>query len=276
MTPSALASVLTLAEPTAIELRLLGNLSLRTTGREGAAILAQPKRLALLAYLATATPRGFHRRDSLLALFWPEVDQDHARTSLRKALHLLRQELGPELIQNRGDEEVGLAPDRFWCDAVEFEEAVEGGRWEAIDLYQGDLLAGFHLSDAPGFERWLEESRFRLRECATRAAWNLIERPRAAAHQADAVRWARRASGLSPYDEVVFRRLMTLLDRAGDRAGAVLAYKGFAHRLSTDLELEPSAETVALVQAIRARNGLRLELRSPPARDLRSHSSPTT
>jgi DNA-binding SARP family transcriptional activator len=121
----------------------------------------------------------------------------------------------------------------------------------------------------------MEESRFRLRDCATRAAWNLTERPRAEAHPNEAVRWARRASGLSPYDEVVFRRLMTLLTRAGDRAGAVLAYKEFAHRLSTDLELEPSTETVALVQAIRAQNGRRLELRIPLARGLRSHSSPT-
>jgi serine/threonine-protein kinase len=43
--------------------------------------------------------------------------------------------------------------------------------------------------------------------------------------------------------------------RAGDRAGAVLAYEDFAQRLSADLELEPAAETVALVEAIRSRNG---------------------
>jgi len=41
-------------------------------------VLAQPKRVALLAYLAAATPRRLHRRDSLLALFWPELDQEHA------------------------------------------------------------------------------------------------------------------------------------------------------------------------------------------------------
>jgi len=46
-----------------IELRLLGSLSLTDPGREELpAILRQPKRLALLAYLAVATPRGFHRR----------------------------------------------------------------------------------------------------------------------------------------------------------------------------------------------------------------------
>jgi serine/threonine-protein kinase len=256
MIASSLASVLAMPEPTGLELQLLGGLSVRTTGVGRGGVLIQPKRLALLAYLATATPRGFHRRDTLLALFWPDADQGHARTSLRKALHLLRQELGAELIQSRGDEQVGLVPDRYWCDVVAFEQAMGTGRWiEAVDLYQGDLLAGFHLSDAPEFDRWMDETRARLRDCAARAAWTLAQSPRLEAHPAEAVRWARRAIGLAPYDEVGVRRLMTLLDRAGDRAGAVLAYEEFAHRLATDLELDPSPETSALVQAIRTRYG---------------------
>jgi hypothetical protein len=37
-------------------------------------ILAASKGAALLTYLAIATPRGFHRRDTLLALLWPELD----------------------------------------------------------------------------------------------------------------------------------------------------------------------------------------------------------
>src|SRR6266705_1204831 len=68
-----------------VEFRLLGTLSLTTAdGREAGSLLSQPRRLALLAYLAAATPRGPHRRDTLLALFWPELDQEHARAALRR------------------------------------------------------------------------------------------------------------------------------------------------------------------------------------------------
>jgi DNA-binding SARP family transcriptional activator/TolB-like protein len=244
--------------PGLIEFRLLGSLSVRTeAGREAGAVLAQPKRLALLAYLAAATPHGLHRRDTLLALFWPEADPEHARTSLRKALHFLRQDLGSEVVVSRGDEEVGLDRERCWCDAVAFEEALDDGRSDqALGLYQGDLLAGFHVSDAPEFERWLEETRTRLRARASRAAWVLADEAGASARLSVAVQWAQRAAGLSPYDEVGIRRLVTLLDRAGDRAGAIFAYEQFAQRLSTDLDLEPSADTVALVEAVRTRNGL--------------------
>ena len=56
-----------------VEFRVLGAVTLLSADeRELRPVLAQPKRVALLAYVAVASPRGFHRRDSLLALFWPD------------------------------------------------------------------------------------------------------------------------------------------------------------------------------------------------------------
>jgi DNA-binding SARP family transcriptional activator len=101
------------------EFRVLGSLDLKgPNGETLLSVLAQPKRVALLAYLTVASPNGFHRRDKLLALFWPESDQEHGRAALRKALYFLRQSLGDEVVVNRGDEEVGLAEGAVWCDAT--------------------------------------------------------------------------------------------------------------------------------------------------------------
>src|SRR3989442_11531422 len=163
-----------------IELRTLGLVDLKDVdGREIRAVLTQPKRIALLAPLAVATPRGFHRRDTLLGLFWPELDQPHARASLRKAIHALRQALGDDALAGRGDEELALAEGRVWCDAVEFERALDNGRpSEALALYRGDFLEGFFISGAPDFERWHDRERARLRRRAAAAAWALAgERP---------------------------------------------------------------------------------------------------
>jgi DNA-binding SARP family transcriptional activator/TolB-like protein len=260
-----------------VELRLLGRVSARVEpGREAAAVLAQPKRVALLAYLAAATPPGFHRRDALLALFWPEADQEHARSSLRKSVHFLRQQLGPETIVSRGDEQIGLDLERCWCDVAAFEEAVEAGRWErAAELYQGDLLPGLHLSDVPEFERWLEETRTRLRGQAIRAAWQLTGRESAEGRITEALQWARRGVELSPYDEEGIRRLLGLLSEAGDRAGAVLAYEQFTQRLSADLELEPSAGTLTLIESIRNHTeGASEQTPRPPFRRTASATPP--
>src|SRR5213594_517641 len=113
-----------------IALRMLGRLSLTgADGREAPTLLGQPRRFALLAYLAAATPLGFHRRDSLLALFWPELDQEHARTALRQALRVLRAALGPEAVVSRGDEEVALDFGQVWSDVAALERAVDAGEW---------------------------------------------------------------------------------------------------------------------------------------------------
>src|SRR5260370_33286514 len=92
-----------------IKLGMLGTLSLSDAdGREVRSVLRQPRRLALLAYLAAATPRGFHRRDTLLVLFWPELDHEHARAALRQALHVVRDGSGAAVILTRGDDDVRL------------------------------------------------------------------------------------------------------------------------------------------------------------------------
>src|SRR5207245_3279298 len=73
----------------AIAFQTLGPVGLAdAAGRELHALLAQPRRLALLAYLAVAAPPGLHRRDPILTLFWPALDQQHARAALRPALRV--------------------------------------------------------------------------------------------------------------------------------------------------------------------------------------------
>src|SRR5690349_21642507 len=63
-----------------VRLQLLGALGLTgDDGRDVRGLLAQPKRFALLCYLALAEPRAFQRRDGLVALFWPEADGETAR-----------------------------------------------------------------------------------------------------------------------------------------------------------------------------------------------------
>src|SRR5881409_2589925 len=241
--------------PRMIELRLLGRLSLTSAdGRDVRALLGQPRRLALLAYLAAATPPGFHRRDTLLALFWPELEQEHARAALRQALHVVRGSLGADVVLTRGDEEIGLDFDHLACDVVAFDRAVAAGRFgEALDCYQGHLLEGFFIPDAGEFERWLERERARLQRAASRSAQALVQECEAAGDLHAALEWARRAARLAPHEEDPLRQLVTQLDQLGDRAGAVAAYEEFAKGLGADLETEPAAETKALLAAVRAR-----------------------
>lgn len=239
----------------ATRLRLLGRADIAgPPGIDAGAVLARPKLLALLSYLSAATPAGFHRRDTLVGLLWGEMDQERARAALRQSLYHLRNSLGSGVLSTRGDEEVGLAVDLFGCDVASFEEALaRGAAEEALDVYRGDLLEGFHISGAPMFERWLDLRRDDLRRQARRAAWKLATDAQAAGAPAAAAHWARRSLQLAPLDEAVLGQVIGLLDRVGDRAGAVREYEVFAKRLREDLDLEPAPETRALVDDIRTR-----------------------
>lgn len=236
-----------------IQLFLLGGLELRGVDPDSAdRLLAQPKLGALLALLALSPGQRPQRRDRIVGLLWPELDQAHARAALRKAVHALRATLGSENLRNRGDEEIGLVMPPVWCDAVELGLAADDGRMlRVVELFRDELMPGFHLTGCGEFQRWLDEERTTARERASAAAWGLACTLENDKQFTDAGRMARKAVRYSTDDERVLRRTLTMLTRIGDNAGAIRLYDSFAARMRAELDAEPAPETVALVRSLR-------------------------
>jgi DNA-binding SARP family transcriptional activator/TolB-like protein len=241
-----------------IELTLLGLQAVRgSDGREFGSLPAQPKRFALLAYLAISGGGGFHRRDSLAAMFWPDLDQFAARRALRNTLYHLREAIGDGILIGQGDDALSIDPERMTCDVTRLATAVTEGRYEeAVDLYRGELLAGMHFANAgEAFEDWLHRERTRVAELVLRAVSALVDREERAANLAGAAYWAQRACALAPDDEKWLRRAMTMLEASDDRGNALRLYDAFARRLATELQSKPSAESTALATRIREGSG---------------------
>lgn len=219
-----------------------------------ATVLAQPRRAALLAFLVVEGETGFVRRDTLLALFWPESDEKRARAALRQALAFLRRALGEEAIRSRGDDEVGVDAAHVSSDVAAFRLALADTRdAEALALYRGDFLGGLAVDDAPEFERWCARQRDALAREAAACAMRLAAIAADGANWPPAIALAQRATALDPFNESMHRRLLAWLDAAGDRAGALHAHGEFCARLAEALDTTPSPETTALVHAIRER-----------------------
>lgn len=239
-----------------IRLSLLPGVEL--TGADGhpvRPVLQQPKRLAVLAYLALAGPGAFRQRDSILALFWPEATADRARQALNASTHFLRQHLGAAVIVSRGAGEIGISPEtgQLWCDAIAFRAAVDDDPAGALTLYRGDLLDGFFIDAGPEFDRWLDSERRRLREAATEAAHRLADAAERRGAAAEALGWARRRVELAEHDETAVQATIAMMGRLGDRAGALELYDRFATRLAQEYEgARPAPETSAIVDRIRA------------------------
>ncbi len=236
-----------------IVFRTLGTIGLRNSeGRDVRTVLAQPKRLALLAMLAMS-PHARCHRDQLLGYFWPDHGTDRAHAALRQALRFLRRELGNDVIFNVGNQGVWVDTAVMACDVCEFERACDEQRLEdALDRYRGDLLPGLFVGEAsPEFDNWLAAERVRLHQRALTAAIGLVARNRARGEVPLAVQWSRRAMGLAPEDERILRTFLELLADAGDCAGAIRAYENFAAALKRELGIPPSAMTRRLADTIR-------------------------
>jgi Tol biopolymer transport system component/DNA-binding SARP family transcriptional activator len=237
-----------------IELRMLGQIRLfREDGIDIESILRQPKRLALLAYLASPQPGTWHRRDLLLALFWPDMDTAHARNSLRSSLYVLRQSLGDDVIRTRGDDEISIDPEMLRTDLATVWDCLRNNRIdEALTEYRGELLPGLYPPDSEGFQRWLDLERARLKSSITVSSTQHIEKLAQAGNHLEALAIARRLIEVQPDDETVVRRAMSLHETIGDRAGGLAVFESYRERLATDFDAEPAPETVAIAERLRA------------------------
>ena len=91
---------------------------------------------------------------------------------------------------------------RLWCDVAQFEEHLDAGDPKAaVALYRGELLCGFHMSDASEFEHWLDQERKHLAKRALTATLELSKEAERSGDFVAAPRWARRATEIGPYDE---------------------------------------------------------------------------
>ncbi len=250
-----------------LRFRTLGLVEVRRSdGEVSHEVRLQPKRVALLAYLAVGTPRGPQRRDRLLGLFWPDHDESRARNALRQALHGLRQRLGESTFLSDKEGAVGLAQNELWCDAVAFDDAVAHGNLEeAVSLYAGPFLHGFYLSGASEFERWVERERERLERRYGAALEQLAIDAEARSDFRAAAEWWRQAAEHDRYSTHIAVHRMRALAAAGDRAGAIRHAERHTTALREELDAEPDPQVTTLAEELRRRPSRNAAVRIEPA-----------
>jgi len=230
-----------------LHIRLLGGVSL-VHGEHAVTAVHSPRLHSLLGYLL------LHRdapqlRQHLAFTFWPDSSEAQARNNLRQILHELRHAL-PESDRYlfADTRTAGWRHDAsFELDVAAFESAVSdaaAARGEAqeraaleraVELYRGELLPGC-------YDPWIEADRERLRQLQRRTLARLAELLEAAREYAAAVGHLKTLLQDEPTDEEACRQLMRVLALAGDRPGAVRAYREHAAVIRRELGVEPGAE----------------------------------
>lgn len=211
---------------------------------------SQPRRLALLALLASTGEHGL-TRDRLLGLLWSESDEERARKGLNQALYALRQEMGADEVF-LGTRDLRLNPDFVASDLAAFTVAIKAGHLErAAAEYIGPFLDGFHISDAPEFERWLEEERAGLARDYAGALQRLAHQASEGGDRVQAAEWWRKLAAQDPLNARVAIGLMEALVAAGDRPGAMQHARVYEVLVQQELEAPPDHAVVELAATIR-------------------------
>ena len=225
-----------------LTVRLLGRVSVSRDGVPLAGFGSGPL-LRLLTSLAVCRGVPMSRTELAFRL-WPDSSEAQARTNLRKALHLLRQELDDvdRFVEIRHGTACWLADAPAHVDVAAFLDACDDGDDRAaVDLYGGGLLPGV-------YDEWVLEERARLHGLASGALRRLLEG--AVEDRAARLAFGLRLLELEPTSEWAHRHVIQAHAERGDRAAAILAYHRCVELLATEVGVEPTAETQELYERL--------------------------
>jgi DNA-binding SARP family transcriptional activator len=236
-------------------LRLLGDFAAVIVGREIS--LATRKAKALTAYLALSD-NVQDTRERLVGLLWSESDEEHARASLRQAVHDIKLAFDRAKFAGfRVDKQtLSLVREQLACDVDEVLAAATQGAVHSrlLDTQRitDTLLSGLDNVD-PAFQAWLLAKRQLLHDRLTLALERLLP---VEGDSREASAAALALLNLDPTHEIACRHLIRARVARGDIGGALKIYKALWDLLEEDYDIEPSQETQALIVGIKQMPGL--------------------
>jgi len=269
------------AWPWTWRVRVLGQFALELPARDGSAGNGGSGAAGGVAGAARSQNRALELLKALIAFggrqvplervadsLWPRIDSDYAQRSLTTTLHRLRKLLGDESAIVLVAGKLSLDPHRFWIDNWALEQALgefqgllkppgEGAAPTAVDclrsaiervmaLYQGPLLSKDHDY------AWVAAPRQQLHARLLRFVADAASALEAALGPAAAARLYNRGIDIDPLAESLYRQLMSMHLRHGQRSEAVDAYERCRETLRHSLQSEPSPQTQQLYKSISA------------------------
>ena len=231
-----------------LEICLLGGVTIKKNGAPVTGLASRTAE-ALLAYLAcTGRP---HPRETLADLLWDDRPQAQAMGNLRVLLSSLRKHLAAHVTISRNEVAFNRASPHM-LDTAELANRLDALRVgdpgagllpadaapqlaQAVALYRGDFLAGFHIRDCLGFEEWALVEQERLRRLAMEGLQLLAAHYLRLGNYQPGIDQAARLLELDPLREDAHRQMMLLLARSGRRSAALQPFETCAGILQAAL-----------------------------------------
>ncbi len=233
-------------------LRFLGTVQIERDGKPIRGFRSR-KALAVLGYLAVQNQPV--PREQLADLFWEDKSETEGRANLSWVLNKIGSLL-PGCLQADRHTVQFQRNNLYWLDVDAFESLAAQREptalASAVALYRGEFLEGLHLDGCAEFDIWLVGERERWRQRAAAALDELVAYHHQRGEYEQSLHLARRLVSLEPWREETHRQLMQLLARTGQHSAALAQYETCRQALAQELGVEPTRETTALYERIRA------------------------
>lgn len=228
------------------------------TKPEGA--IAQEIFLFLLSHRRTV-----HSRESLASLLWSECSTEQSKKNLRQTLWRLRScdalpvEMKQTLLLAIDKDHIQLNPQiDFWIDTEEFEQIYREAKTqstlderlaqrlrEAARLYRGGFLEGY-------WHDWCLFERERFQNMYLALMDRLIEWCISQSDFDEGLDYCERILQLDSASERAHQQMMRLYHLSGNRTAALRQFERCVRYLKVELDVNPSAGTLAILAQIRA------------------------
>lgn len=216
---------------------------------------------ALFTYLCVSQqPQD---RDRLAELLWNSQSEQEAKRNLRYVLRDLRKVVGDYLLVD--GQIVSFNFDLpHWFDITSFTTYLAPTMQaaassidirilqELLNLYTGDFLAGFHVQDAPSFERWMLAQRRYFHDAMIYGLQLATQQHLELGDYEAGLALNQYLLTMEPWREEAHRQRMLLLASSGQRSAALMQYELCCQILEEELDAPPMNETTSLYTRIKS------------------------
>ncbi|NBJ15037.1 MAG: AAA family ATPase [Dehalobacter sp. 4CP] len=213
--------------------------------------LKRKKCRGLIYYLAEQNrPIG---RERLIELFWPNRDIYSAQHNLNVHLYEIKKYIPNIIISNEAY--VSIAPE-VKRDTQIFESFIVNNSnsikdtLSTLNLYRGDFLDGFSLSESPAFNDWIILLQEHYKMLMLRGLVTLSELYLDACDYQQCLFVIQKALSIDPLCEELYRNAILAHYHMGNYLKVTQAYEKLRHILSEEVGLPPMKEVQELYAAI--------------------------
>lgn len=214
--------------------------------KDGEPIIFPYKKAEALFYFLVVKRQCF--RDTLVDMLWGAVDEEVAKKSLRNAVYIINKAFNADVLVSPKRAIVMLNPEiTFETDVSLFMDSCDG---RDIRVYTGELLEGFLVKDAEGFDRWLLSSRNLYRDTYISKLQKRIQLLMKE-KKLEELEWhCKRLIEADEFNEKAYRIMMNTYRKLGQYERCMDVYNQLAKLLKEELSITPDIKTNELLGEI--------------------------